>query len=68
MSDTSAHPVYKMLDNLTDTMSWAELAKELDKYATATDEADLSSGGETIEMKDLMRSLVDKHRDSGEKN
>ena len=44
MNDTSAHPVYKMLDNLTDTMSWAELAKELDKYATVTDDADLSSG------------------------
>jgi hypothetical protein len=60
MSDPQAHSVYKMLDNLSDTMSWDQLAKELDKYATAND-GENTAGGETIEMKDLMKSLQDEN-------
>jgi hypothetical protein len=61
MSDTQINRVYKMLDNLTDTMSWTELAKELDKYVVDASDADNSVNGETIEMRDLMKSLLEKN-------
>jgi hypothetical protein len=63
MSDPHAQSVYKMLDNLSDTMSWDQLAKELDKYATVNN-VDSAVGGETIEMKDLMKSLLEKNPSS----
>jgi len=61
MSETQTNRVYKLIDNLTDTISWAELAKELDKYAAQSSDSAESCGGETIEMKDLMKSIAEKH-------
>jgi hypothetical protein len=61
MSDTQTHLVYKMLDNLTDTMSWSELAKELNKYADEGSAAASPGSGDTIEMKDLIKSLREKN-------
>ena len=66
MSDTQTHRVYRMIDNLTDTMSWSELAKELDRYADKADASAGSGSGETIEMQDLMKSLLEKNPPSGE--
>ena len=59
MSETQTHRVYKMIDSLTDTLSWTELAKALDKYATEADATTGSVSGETIEMQDLMKSLLE---------
>jgi len=66
MSDAQTHRVYKMIDNLTDTLSWTELAKELDKYATEADATTSSTSGETIEMQDLMKSLLEKNPPTGQ--
>jgi len=49
-------------DKLTETTSWADIAKELDSYAAQVGgENSGSSSGETIEVKDLLRTLRERH-------
>lgn len=51
-------------DKLTETTSWADIAKELDSYAAQVGgENSGSSSGETIEVKDLLRTLRERHGD-----
>ncbi len=68
MSDTQTNRVYRMIDSLTDTISWAELAKELGEYADKETDASSVSGGETIEVKDLVKQLLEKNPPSSEGN
>jgi len=59
MGDTQTQRVYRMIDNLTDTMSWAELAKELNRYASELDRGTVSSP-ETMEIDSFVQSQRDK--------
>jgi hypothetical protein len=59
---TSRQAVHKMIDDLTDTKSWAELAKELDRCVAKARATDNGHSGDTIEMADLLKSL-DEHDD-----
>jgi hypothetical protein len=58
--------IHNLIDNLSDTKSWAQLANELEKYAGNVGDTPKLSGGETIEMKDLLCSL-DEQDDTLEK-
>lgn len=53
-------------DKLTETTSWADIAKELDSYATQVSGDDGGSSGETIEVKDLLRTLRERHGTVGD--
>ncbi len=55
--NTSRQAVHQMIDNLSDTKSWADLAKELDKYVAKEGSDAAPNNGETIEMADLLKSL-----------
>lgn len=52
-------------DKFAETTSWADIAKELDSYAAQLDGAGGAASGETIEVKDLLRTLRERHGDIG---
>jgi len=50
-------------DKLAETTSWADIAKELDSYAAQVGDGENGNSGETIEVKDLLRTLRERHGD-----
>ncbi|MBC7984736.1 MAG: hypothetical protein H7Y02_12890 [Candidatus Obscuribacterales bacterium] len=65
MSNVTHREIHKMIDHLTDTLSWDDLAKELDKCIPKAGDADQDDAGitqtievtQSIEMADLLKSL-----------